>query len=201
MRFKFCGELDCPDWVLAEVQVLSKLTSIKVKLFVSEVVDAIIDKREFNVDKLSNLTSTARIQGDEVRGIAACIAFIVTSAAKFKTPMHALSEELQQLGLPKEHAASLSNIYSQRHDALLSYLDTSYEIFGQLTDIKVVEKKTFLSDGRYSVNIPTVTLKFVIETDIRPQESYICFTREDLDAVIRDLESLKLQSDIYAEVA
>ncbi len=27
MRFRFCGDLDCPDWVLAEISTLSKLVS------------------------------------------------------------------------------------------------------------------------------------------------------------------------------
>jgi len=24
-RFRFCGDLDCPDWALAEISILSKL--------------------------------------------------------------------------------------------------------------------------------------------------------------------------------
>ena len=32
MRFKFCGDLDCPDWVLAEMAVMSKLSVVKFKL-------------------------------------------------------------------------------------------------------------------------------------------------------------------------
>lgn len=26
-RFRFCGDLDCPDWVLAEMSILSKIVS------------------------------------------------------------------------------------------------------------------------------------------------------------------------------
>ena len=29
MRFRFCGDLDCPDWVLSEIATLSKLVNIK----------------------------------------------------------------------------------------------------------------------------------------------------------------------------
>jgi len=25
MRFRFCGDLDCPDWVLAEISTLAKI--------------------------------------------------------------------------------------------------------------------------------------------------------------------------------
>ncbi len=25
MKFRFCGDLDCPDWVLAEINTLSKM--------------------------------------------------------------------------------------------------------------------------------------------------------------------------------
>ena len=24
-KFRFCGDLDCPDWILAEISILSKL--------------------------------------------------------------------------------------------------------------------------------------------------------------------------------
>ena len=26
-KFRFCGDLDCPDWVLAEISILSKIVS------------------------------------------------------------------------------------------------------------------------------------------------------------------------------
>ena len=26
-KFRFCGELDCPDWVLAEIATISKIVS------------------------------------------------------------------------------------------------------------------------------------------------------------------------------
>ena len=41
-RFEFCGDMDCPDWVLAEIQVLSRLSSVKLKILVSEIIRVIL---------------------------------------------------------------------------------------------------------------------------------------------------------------
>uniref|UniRef100_A0A3B3D4M8 COMM domain containing 4 n=1 Tax=Oryzias melastigma TaxID=30732 RepID=A0A3B3D4M8_ORYME len=37
MRFRFCGDLDCPDWVLAEITTLAKMSSVKMKLLCVQV--------------------------------------------------------------------------------------------------------------------------------------------------------------------
>jgi hypothetical protein len=42
MKFRFCGEQDCPDWLLAEMTTLSRLTSVKTKLTTAQVIQAII---------------------------------------------------------------------------------------------------------------------------------------------------------------
>ena len=31
-RFHFCGGLDAPDWLLAEISVLSRISSVRIKL-------------------------------------------------------------------------------------------------------------------------------------------------------------------------
>uniref|UniRef100_A0A2I3S8Y2 Uncharacterized protein n=1 Tax=Pan troglodytes TaxID=9598 RepID=A0A2I3S8Y2_PANTR len=36
-RFWFCGDLDCPDWVLAEISTLAKMSSVKLQLLCSQV--------------------------------------------------------------------------------------------------------------------------------------------------------------------
>ena len=30
-KFRFCGDLDCPDWILAEISILSKLVGSQLK--------------------------------------------------------------------------------------------------------------------------------------------------------------------------
>ena len=199
-RFRFCGELDCPDWVLAEIQVLSKLTSIKTKSLVTEVIDGIIDSKDFDIEKLTNLTSGAKLQSDEVRGVAAGIVFIVTSAAKYKTPKDTLLDELQQLGLPKEHATSLCKVYSDKQEALITHLTANSQFFGGLYAMTLMNKDYRLSGGRYTVNVPHVTVKFEIKNDQGIEETRVCFTRDDLNNLIIELESLKMQMDMYSKM-
>ena len=32
MKFAFCGNLDCPEWVLSEVAILNRISAVKLKL-------------------------------------------------------------------------------------------------------------------------------------------------------------------------
>jgi hypothetical protein len=32
MRFEFCGNLDCPEWALAEISLLNRISAVKLKL-------------------------------------------------------------------------------------------------------------------------------------------------------------------------
>uniref|UniRef100_A0A2I3TKR9 COMM domain containing 4 n=1 Tax=Pan troglodytes TaxID=9598 RepID=A0A2I3TKR9_PANTR len=41
-RFRFCGDLDCPDWVLAEISTLAKMSSVKLRLLCSQVLKELL---------------------------------------------------------------------------------------------------------------------------------------------------------------
>ena len=59
MRFRFCGDLDCPDWVLAEMNNLARLTSVKMKLLVMQVIKGIMDS-DIDFGKVEKITSDAK---------------------------------------------------------------------------------------------------------------------------------------------
>jgi len=38
MKFAFCGNLDCPEWVLSEVAILNRMSAVKLKLILGQMV-------------------------------------------------------------------------------------------------------------------------------------------------------------------
>ena len=123
MRFRFCGDLDCPDWVLAEIQTLSKLSSVKFKLLTSQVTKSIVEgDGQLDVAKLEKLCADAKFEWSDVQAAVAALHFVVTNAAKYDVRVEELSDEIQQLGLPKEHATGLGKVYSDHAAAVRSRL-------------------------------------------------------------------------------
>jgi len=115
MKFRFCGGRDCPDWLLAEISTISRLTSIKAKLVCMKVVQALIAaQKEDQVpdpDKLSSLTADAKLSLADIQATVAALNFILTSAAKHDCDVESVVSELQQLGLPKEHSSTIGKVY------------------------------------------------------------------------------------------
>lgn len=121
MRFKFCGDLDCPDWVLAEIATLSRLTLVKMKLLCLQVLKHILGE-DIDYEKVHKLTSDAKFSLGDIKASIAVLSYIFSSAAKYNVEIDTLSNELQQLGLPKEHATSLCKSYGDNLVKLQSEL-------------------------------------------------------------------------------
>ncbi|GAB1604284.1 COMM domain-containing protein 4-like [Argonauta hians] len=110
MKFRFCGDLDCPDWVLAEINILSKLTSIKMRLLCGQVINSILSS-DIDYEKVAKITADAKFDVGDIKASIAALCFIIRSAAKCDVDSDTLSNELQQLGLPKEHSTPLCKLY------------------------------------------------------------------------------------------
>ncbi|XP_056655071.1 COMM domain-containing protein 4 isoform X3 [Monodelphis domestica] len=117
MRFRFCGDLDCPDWVLAEISTLAKISSVKLKLICSQVLKDLLGQG-IDFEKILKLTADAKFESGDVKATVAVLSFIISSAAKHSVDSESLSSELQQLGLPKEHASGLCRSYEEKQGPL-----------------------------------------------------------------------------------
>ncbi|XP_026502618.2 COMM domain-containing protein 4-like, partial [Terrapene carolina triunguis] len=69
-------------------------------------------------------TSDAKFESGDVKATIAVLSFILSSAAKHSVDSDSLSSELQQLGLPKEHATGLCRSYEEKQSPLQDSLRT-----------------------------------------------------------------------------
>ncbi|XP_019388697.1 PREDICTED: COMM domain-containing protein 4 [Crocodylus porosus] len=160
-RFRFCGDLDCPDWVLAEISTLSKISSVKLKLICAQVLKDLLGEG-IDYEKILKLTSDAKFESGDVKATIAVLSFILSSAAKHNVDNESLSSELQQLGLPKEHATGLCRSYEEKQSALQDSLRTRSLRLNQLDSVSWRVDYTLSSSELQEVNEPLVHLKFNI---------------------------------------
>ena len=43
MKFKFCGNMDCPEWLVSEIIYLTKITNIKIRIISNNLISCIIN--------------------------------------------------------------------------------------------------------------------------------------------------------------
>ncbi|KAJ7516388.1 hypothetical protein O6H91_22G056600 [Diphasiastrum complanatum] len=61
MKFQVCGGLDAPDWILAEISTLSKISSVQIKVLAVQIIQRILDGN-FDYDNLWKLTTDSSIE-------------------------------------------------------------------------------------------------------------------------------------------
>ncbi|KAJ6227285.1 comm domain-containing protein [Anaeramoeba flamelloides] len=156
MRFVFCGGLDCPDWVLAEIITLSKLSSVRIKLLCVQVINEILSG-SISYEKVYKLTSGGNFESGDIKASVAALYFIIRNSAKFDVDPIILSKELQQLGLPKEHCDSLIRPYKSQKEKLRNKLSE------ESLRINRIEKV----DWRVDLTISTHEMKQVLEPSVQ----------------------------------
>lgn len=117
MKFRFCGDLDCPDWVLAEVATLSKLSSVRMKILTAQILLHCANGT-FNYEKVLKLAADESDGVSDLKGAVAAVHFIVANAAKHDVDETSLVQEIQQLGLPKENSEAVGKLYREKKDEM-----------------------------------------------------------------------------------
>ncbi|CAG2212583.1 COMM domain-containing protein 4-like [Mytilus edulis] len=175
MRFRFCGDLDCPDWVLAEISTLSKVTSVKIKLLCIQVIKDLLDVG-IDYDKVYKLTADAKFETGDVKASVAVLSFILCSAAKYNVDGESLSNELQQLGLPKEHATALTKSYSDSLEKLQAQLRKHSLRLSQLDSVEWRVDYILSSSHLKNIDEPCVQLRLKVRDPNTDNVKPVTFT-------------------------
>uniref|UniRef100_A0A2K5K723 COMM domain-containing protein n=1 Tax=Colobus angolensis palliatus TaxID=336983 RepID=A0A2K5K723_COLAP len=96
-------------------------SSVKLRLLCSQVLKELLGQG-IDYEKILKLTADTKFESGDVKATVAVLSFILSSAAKHSVDGESLSSELQQLGLPKEHAASLCRCYEEKQSPLQKHL-------------------------------------------------------------------------------
>ncbi|KAH8397119.1 hypothetical protein KR215_009175, partial [Drosophila sulfurigaster] len=114
-KFRFCCEGDCPDWVLAEI--ISTLSNLSIDNLeqLAQIVAKRITGEPFEESAIRTLTSGVT---DDGKTAVACVHYMLTNAARYGCSEKIFNVEIQQLGLPKDHAAAMCRVLHTHADAI-----------------------------------------------------------------------------------
>ena len=126
MKFKFCGNRDCPDWLITEIIFLTKISSVKLRILSNQICKFILNKGE-NINDIKKILLDLNLSEKEASIVISVLDFIFRNASKFDVDDNILNQELQQLGLPQEIAESISKVFKREKNKLREFL--KYDVF------------------------------------------------------------------------
>mmetsp|Transcript_17783 Transcript_17783/g.18528 ORF Transcript_17783/g.18528 Transcript_17783/m.18528 type:complete len:213 (+) Transcript_17783:14-652(+) len=164
MRFRFCGDLDCPDWVLLEISTLSKLTSVRMKILVVQILSYCIEGT-FNYEKVIKIAKDNADGISDLKGAIAAVHFIISNSAKHDLDELSLVQEIQQLGLPKEHSEAIARQYREHKDTLrLRFSEESYRV----TSLLASDWRVDLTIASSESTKRSASIQLKLELDTQP---------------------------------
>lgn len=164
-RFEFCGNVPPPTWLVTEVEVLAKLTSVKIKLITKEIARQLCegadDRSELDMDKIRKCASTALGSNEsDVRAVVSCVHFILKNAVKHEVEPDMLHIELEQLGCPRKSCAAVVKVYDQtKQEVLSSFREHSLKLPRLESTKWRVDYVTDSSHSAQSTETPVVQLE------------------------------------------
>lgn len=121
MKFKFCGGIDCPDWLISEITYLNKINAVKLRIISSAMCTSLSNGGK-DYSKITKMLEEINFSHEEISIIIGVLYFIFKSSVKFQVDSVILNQELQQLGLPQENADSMVKVYKSNSKAIEGYL-------------------------------------------------------------------------------
>mmetsp|Transcript_1708 Transcript_1708/g.3660 ORF Transcript_1708/g.3660 Transcript_1708/m.3660 type:complete len:208 (+) Transcript_1708:83-706(+) len=163
MKFRFCGDLDAPDWLLAEIATLSKVNAVRMKVLVKQVVQYGLTG-EIDYEKVSKMTGKELGGHSDTKGVVAALHFVLSQSAKYDIDDTTLQLEIQQLGLPKENADALARTFRESKDALRArFAEMAFRV-NTLATVEWRVDQVMASSSAEEEAGAQVHLKFAVDT-------------------------------------
>lgn len=192
-KFRFCGDGDCPDWVLAGIHSqLSALSSIKLRLVAQQVAKTILGE-SFQEDKLKDAFGIQKkLEMDVPKAAIACLKYLLVNAVRHSADSGTFNEELQQLGLPKEHAAAICKVFDEYGVRLKDELISQSLVVNEFVDVSLNHPES---------TVDCVQLNFKLKNEIcdgkKQSETMhtVNVNKSDIPVLLKELKTIKAIMD------
>jgi COMM domain containing 4 len=134
MKFKFCGNIDCPEWLITEITFLTKISTIKLRIICNNLINSLLNDYK-NLKDIQKSLEEMNFSDEEATIIISVIEFIIKNSAKFDVEDLILNQELQQLGLPQENADSISKVFKNQKENLRKKMRNDVFKFNKIESI------------------------------------------------------------------
>ncbi|KYM82696.1 COMM domain-containing protein 4 [Atta colombica] len=176
---EFLGDGDCPDWLLAEINILSRMTSIKMKML-GQAVAKYLTEGELDEEKIKKITQDAKLDISDAKAMVVALELIFTSSARYGVSAADLSSELQQLGLPREHSTAVARLHTDHCPQITAVLSSQSLRVSRLSSIEVLP-----CDSSSPVSAVTLKLKKI---DGKEEDSTINISKDDVQVLVKELK-------------
>ena len=77
MRFDFLGNNDCPECVLAEISLVNKMSTVKLRLILGQIVKKLLGQ-PFDREKMDKMCKDQKLDSEESRCLLAILEFVMS---------------------------------------------------------------------------------------------------------------------------
>ncbi|XP_014233734.1 COMM domain-containing protein 4 [Trichogramma pretiosum] len=182
MRFRFLGDVDCPEWLLAQIYNLSQMTSSKMKMLSQIVIKSITDQ-ELDEEMLAKISQDSKIEINELKALIAAVQMIFKSSARNAVSAADLSNELQQLGLPREHSTIITKFHTDNAAQISTILTGQSLRLSRLSSVEVVPNEE-----------QSPFAKIVFKTtsgDENERETTLNISKDKLSEILAELKTVR----------
>lgn len=134
MKFKFCGNIDSPEWLISEIIFLTKFSAVKLRILCNNMVNLIVSDGK-TLKEVKKFLEEMNFSEEDSLIIMSVLEFILKNAAKFDLEDIILNQELQQLGLPQENSDSISKVFKNQKENIKNKLKSSIFSFDKIIDV------------------------------------------------------------------
>jgi COMM domain containing 4 len=161
------------------------LSSIKLKLFATHVVETIITNNSVDEQKFLNAFEESV---DGLKAAYACVRYLLLSSVRYDVTKDVFAIELQQLGFPREHSLSLGKVLDEKGAVLKEHLMKQSLSVNELKSVSCCK-----SDG-----IDCVKMELGIDNCIdgsRTITKEININKSDIPILLKELKIVKAKME------